>query len=669
MPNFPFKSYCWSLGTTSFRTKRFNKTIELQLSMLNDFWSDAKRQKELWQSNNSLQADYYDFMQERCFVVGDATRKDKDAREKTSGLVDIGLLDDNRRITEAGKALLKISQTGDFEPDNTFKIPKDSFIYLKQLLKTSVPIDGVHIRPMLVLIHLLSELKKLTYEEFTYLLPLCISEETTNQIIKNISLKTKGIDEIIINVLLSKDNYKEALKYFLEANEVTTEVLCDVGMNRKSRSYDKPYLPLYNEAFHLFYRKDYSRISHFCKALSGIKLNKWWRTYLFDTSSATAIENLPQKHIKPNKLAQCTSVAEFRKAFFILMHLFKAKATLSDYNDLNRRYFKTTDIFLFADSEVKMDLIPQKFFETIDQQLFLQAFSPCQHLKKNCTLEEISPCLKIEESAILVGIENELGITINSIDEVSDVLEKERYNRFITLIDNHFTDKNLLYLLDCFDQRNDDEINRLVTENADSPTIFEYVLGIIWYKLSGCKGKILDYLKLSLDADLLPVTHAAGGEADIVYEYQQSSTYPKHTVLLEATLADGTNQRRMEMEPVSRHLGNYILRTNDHNAYCVFVSNFLHPQVISDFRSRKHTYYYDTQNDNNYIESMKIIPLNTNDLKAIISEKIRYNDLYVKFEDAYNAGEDKPKEWYDNYIKFATEPIAAEPQAPYGEKE
>lgn len=38
MPNvIPYKSFCWSLGTTSFRTKDFNKTIEEQLLLLDEF--------------------------------------------------------------------------------------------------------------------------------------------------------------------------------------------------------------------------------------------------------------------------------------------------------------------------------------------------------------------------------------------------------------------------------------------------------------------------------------------------------------------------------------------------------------------------------------------------------------------------------------------------------
>ena len=96
------------------------------------------------------------------------------------------------------------------------------------------------------------------------------------------------------------------------------------------------------------------------------------------------------------------------------------------------------------------------------------------------------------------------------------MIEDTCYQRLQHLIDTEFIDDKLLSLLDCFETRNDDEIGSMVTDNADVPTIFEYVLGILWYKASERHGKILDYMKLSLDADLLPKTHAAGGEVDIV---------------------------------------------------------------------------------------------------------------------------------------------------------
>lgn len=95
----------------------------------------------------------------------------------------------------------------------------------------------------------------------------------------------------------------------------------------------------------------------------------------------------------------------------------------------------------------------------------------------------------------------------------------------------------------------------------------------------------MEYMNLSLDADLLLITHAAGGHEDITYHYEATESYPAHTLLIEATLANSTNQRRMEMEPVSRHLGDYLLSHNE-EAYCLFVTTFLHVNVVADFRGR-----------------------------------------------------------------------------------
>ena len=204
-------------------------------------------------------------------------------------------------------------------------------------------------------------------------------------------------------------------------------------------------------------------------------------------------------------------------------------------------------------------------------------------------------------------------------------------------------------LLSFIAERADDETQKLVTDNADIPTIFEYVLGILWYKISNRQGKILDYMKLSLDVDLLPKTHAAGGEADIVYEYPKSAVYPAHSLLLEATLTDRTNQRRMEMEPVSRHLGNHLLRTHNLSSYCVFATNELNINVVSDFRGRKNQPYYDTADENNFIEGMKIIPLQIEDLKKIIKNRIGYEKLYQIFEAAFRS-ELAPREWRNTCI-------------------
>ncbi|MBO5923129.1 MAG: AlwI family type II restriction endonuclease, partial [Lentisphaeria bacterium] len=252
--------------------------------------------------------------------------------------------------------------------------------------------------------------------------------------------------------------------------------------------------------------------------------------------------------------------------------------------------------------------------------------------------------------AVINGVNAELGKTVTTIAEAHAALEDNRYARLQHLLDTKFTKEQILSLLDYFSKRNDSNIRNMVTDNADIPTIFEYVLAIIWYKLSGCQGKILDYMKLSLDADLLPKTHAAGGEADIVYEYEATEHYPAHALLIEATLADSTNQRRMEMEPVSRHLGHHLIRTGNMSSYCIFATNELNINVISDFRSRKTTPFYNSQNHNQYVEGMKIIPLEIPELKKIIQDNRTYKELYPIFESAFNSGI-MPHLWYENCIK------------------
>ena len=113
-----FKTYCWSIGTTSYRTDNFNMSIEKQLQLIKQFKSLKSNKGKQWKGNNAFHTEYYKYLKKNDFVTGEAARPDKDAREKTSGLRDIGLLDDERNVTEAGLELLKITASDDFFADN-----------------------------------------------------------------------------------------------------------------------------------------------------------------------------------------------------------------------------------------------------------------------------------------------------------------------------------------------------------------------------------------------------------------------------------------------------------------------------------------------------------------------------------------------------------------------
>ena len=652
--NIAFKSFYYSLGTTSFRMQNFNQKIEQQLDLLNQFWEKPEYTNEKWESNESVQEAYYNFIKESGFLKeGDAPRKAKDARQKTSGMRDIGLIDDNRRLTAVGNKLLEIAKSGNFSSDNFLQIPKDSFVYFQQLLKTYIGINNDSgVRPFVLLARLLKKFNYLSKEEFMYLFPLCINRETTEFIENKLSEfrgKDVNVGEIVTEIFMQQQNYKDALDYFISEKSVSEETFCTVGLNRKSKDYDRAYFPLYNALKKVYFDDDKSpkAIMALYEASDIGNVKTHWRKFLFKTSSSASIKKSPLDQLQSaNMFSNLENEKAFKTVFFKTMHMVKVERTLEDYFDLNRRYLKISDTLLFADEQVKFDVIPKYYFSLLPDEFYNLAFVKSDKLVELQSLEEISPFLKLDDEKLLKVINKDNKTAFSQIGDIKQFVADERTKRFNKLIDEKFSDNQLIYILQLISKRADKEIQELVTDDADIPTIFEYILGIAWYKISERKGDILSFMNLSLEADLLPKTHAGGGEADLVFQYEAENGYPKHTLLIEATLADSTNQRRMEMEPVSRHLGEYMLTHKDLESYCVFITNFLHMNVISDFRNRRKMEYYGGKNGDEVINGMMITPLENELLIVILQKGVKYPQLYKLFHKIQESSL-APKEWYN----------------------
>lgn len=644
MPSY--KSYCWSLGTTSFRTREFNKKIEEQLHLLKEF---RKTNTDNWKNNNTIQVAYYNHLKSSAFVDGNAPNKAKDAREKTSGLVDIGLVNSNRFITEVGEKLLNITDFKKFKQKNILNITMDSYIYTKQLLKTTINVDTNIVRPFVITVYLLTKLEYLSYDEFTFLVPLVINKTKLDAIIKfikEIRESNAEIDEVIIDFLMEMDNYKKAKHLFIE-NDVSVDIIKKIGLNRKSRDYDAPYYDLYVSLYNFSKNKTEQTAMVLLQSIKKINGNsaKYWRSLVFKTTLRKGKKSCILEHINyEHPILNATTEINFKELFFKLLHLYKTKATLSDYFDLNRRYLKTTDTIIFKDDKIELDMVPKCFFTIAQPGLEKIAFLDNTFLESDCDIKDISPYFDISEKQLADMFEKLYGVEIKNIATINEIVKAEKYARFNKLIEKRFDNDTLLSLLDMFEKRQDSDIQNIITANADVPTLFEYVIGIIWYKISEYHGEILDYLNLALDADLLPKSHAGGGVEDITYYYDECKQYPKHCLLIEVTLSEKNTQRRMEMEPVSRHLGDFMLSNSSLESYCLFVSTYLHLNVISDFRSRRKTPYYSTTGEN-YVPGMKIIPFQTSELKKIIKHNIKYKDLYNLFSKAY-LSDTPPNSWY-----------------------
>lgn len=217
LEDIKFQSYCWSLGTTSFRVKDLNFKIERQLQILKELWNENP--KINWNGNNTIQEEYYNKMLQKDFITGEANNKAKDARQKTSGLVQIGVIDENRQISNIGQKIIDIVEQGNFKGDNIFNINNDSYLYLKQLIKLQITDNGINVKPFVVLLYFLAELKYLSKDEFTYILPLATNQKYTELMLENIKMLRNNkmtIDDIIQNKMNNMLNYKSAIKLIQE---------------------------------------------------------------------------------------------------------------------------------------------------------------------------------------------------------------------------------------------------------------------------------------------------------------------------------------------------------------------------------------------------------------------------------------------------------------------
>lgn len=657
LEDIKFQSYCWSLGTTSFRVKDLNFKIERQLQILKELWNENPEIN--WNGNDSIQEEYYNKMLQKEFITGEANNKPKDARQKTSGLVQIGVIDDNRHITEIGEKIIDIVEKENFKSNNIFNINKDSYLYLKQLLKLQITDNGINVKPFAVLLYFLSELGYLSKDEFTYILPLCTSREYTDIMLENIKLyrnNKKTIEEIIQDKMENMSNYKAAIDFIKENGVNSIEEFYLIDMGRKGTKYVKPMYKFYNELYEISQRNfDEDALDTIIKFIKkqtkkNSKVAKYWKEYLRYSSKMLTEEYL--EDIKEIPLFNFKNKTEYTIEFFKVMHTAKWKATLEDYADLNKRYISLSDIVIFEDDKIELDVFPKYFFLNISKEIvnteILDKDMYNDFISTDIELNKIYECLNVNVDEILHQIQVDYPDRVVNKDSIKTFIEDEKLRRFNELIDNKFNENQLVQLFTYIENNDRNAIDEYVDWNSDVPTIFEYILGITWYRFSNRSGNILEYMKLSLDANLLPKTHAAGGTADIVYEYNKTNDYPEHKVLLEATLTESTSQRKSEMEPVSRHLMREIQENDNDDTYAVFVANILQEEVLSDFRSRKN---YQFRGKNSVKSGLKIISLSIGDIIKLINIKIQYSKLYKIFDEAYKDTNINDLEWYEKLVK------------------
>lgn len=260
--------------------------------------------------------------------------------------------------------------------------------------------------------------------------------------------------------------------------------------------------------------------------------------------------------------------------------------------------------------------------------------------KEHASLGDIYKFLNINISDII----QDISIEEPQVKQIGlkGFTKKKKIERLEQLIHTVFSKKNILWLFDQLHKRDYEQVRlfikgEYIEYEATIPALFEYLLAISFYWLTHKQIDLSQLLTPNLDANLLPKTHTAGGQADVILCLNNKD------YLIEATLSDNDNQRKMEAEPVPRHLARHMLEVNT-NSMALFVARELDPNNLVVLRNYKFSAWYGNYQDK--VEGMNILPLTIRNIIFMLQEELPFINLEQQFESLLNSPTTDGYQWF-----------------------
>ena len=675
------KDSVMNLGDTSFRRKNLLDDYKIMLQGITE-------QLEEWNTNNSSQmtfyqyvaksgliddtfyGDYYSFIsdkfKESIFekykdkrYENNKTVKDykslleyfiseqkKRGRTYTNALVKIGLVDEKRKITAVGEALLD----GDTKQDNIeklFNLSADNIIFLRQLLKLRVyESEGKnYIYPFRMGIYLLSKFDDIPQKEFCTILSLIRAgkkEEEYREILdkyKFVKNKNMSFGEYVSGYIQEETSEIE----FEEKYRISKEKFEKYFLNRKSKDKIEDYFEFYEISLDFFENRNFETYKRLEKISKKGSIKK---AFGYNKVPFKFCKTL-KKFFEENKetIFEAENTEEFNKLFYELFRDSKNYDLIFEYNDMTIRTFNLSGLISFENGLVNLSYkwLSKNIFSEIIGMKKLSNEVVKDNFHKNVSFSEIFDLSeeRIESFIEKLRKENNIPKEISIFEHFSDKIDKD----FEKKLEKRFSNDKVCSILNLFKNReNDEKISKEVTDNAKIPTIFEYILAIAWHRISNKEFNLKKSLKLSLDGDGFPLSHAPGGDGDIIAEYSEFD------VMLEATLMDRNTQKRGELEPVIRHTTNLTIKNMEENkkTYTFFVANELDMNVINIFRATSQIRLQSTQDREKYTNGIKIYSLTIDKIVYLLENNINYKYFLNRVFENYSKIEFIGNNWCED---------------------
>lgn len=636
-------SSVFNMGDTSFRRKTLLDDYKEILVFL-------KKHLELypeWKSNNEAQGIFYTTVMESSELFDRTKKTDpaKRGRTLTNALIKPGLINSKRQL---GEAALNWIENNSKEADNLEKLMSlsiDNLVFLRQWFKLRVYSNNGedYFYPFRVALELLSRYKDIPEKDFLYLLHTIEPSQVNNVTIKNIIEKYKLVDEKELSFEEYLDEYLpvfettkeiEYARKVLSSESVNQDEFYKLFPNRKSSTSQEDYYYFYR--YLLDFKRDKS-VESLEKLLEMTKHSSIKKAFGFNKNPFNVSRRNKlnvEEFLSENK--GNLLLAKDNTKLYTQFILSKKEDLIREYSDMTKRSFNLSGIISFDQGLVNLTQpwLFKKIIHVVEDEMALAgraSHSEYENQIDSPFYRELSLLEVIKLSDVKLGqVISELQEEFNIVNVTSliQIVEQEKEERFRKVIEKEFNREKIIELLPLFSSRDDKEIRDKVTDAATVPTIFEYVMAIAWYHISDEVYPLLKSINLTLDGDFKPLTHAVGGEGDIIVEY------PETTMMLEATLMNKNSQKRGELEPVIRHATNLTAR-KPNEVFSIFVADELDNNVVNIFRAVSQVELESTQS-NMVAKSVNIFSLSLPEIRAILLKRIDSNRIFDVLREEYS---------------------------------
>lgn len=642
------ESAIFNMGDTSIRVKQVVDVNKVILKELETF----KKTGKIWENDKEVQEEFYrqfieeimrleneegevlfqDFVRAKTYTLPPKGKMGLRGRTLTNTLVKAGFIDAQRNLREVGRKYLEEDLAPADRIEALLGLSQDNLVYLRQYLKLRIYDNQTddYFYNFRFAIKFLTRYDDVPEKEFLKIIESIRPSQTEEEIREiidaygDVAEKRVEFDDFykkFFTATLRLQSELDEVREMFQKEEFTDENFMKYFPNRDSKATSLLYKEYVLALIGLKRNYDNSDFEKVKKLSKNDKIKKAFgenRIPLHLRKGRTLEEFLEDN--KDNPLLSDDTYLIYETFIFS-----KHNDLIREYKDMCRRTFQITGLIHFENGIVNLNnkWLFTQLLESMGENFTLhgnESYAAYEESPESPWYRETTMCESLgitEQTAQDFIIKLQMKFGAKNLEHLMYIITDRREKEYRDFVEKNFPEEKTIKILHNIVLRKDKDVFKEVTDNATVPTIYEYIMTIAWYHLSGKKDYMLHKsFQVSLDANKLPLTHRGGGAGDIEILAKE------YALLIEVTLMKKNNQRRAELEPVIRHSVNFALenQADKKPVQTLFIANELDNNVMNVFRAMQFVELNGTTKAGT-VDGLNIFSLKTEEVIELLKKK------------------------------------------------